>query len=39
MTGYDKKLGERIRELRMRLGITQRELAGDRITRNMLSLI
>ncbi len=39
MTTHDKKLGERIRELRTRLGITQRELAGDRITRNMLSLI
>ena len=32
-------MGERIRELRLRLGITQKELAGDRITRNMLSLI
>ncbi|MBQ9996709.1 MAG: helix-turn-helix domain-containing protein [Clostridia bacterium] len=39
MTTHDKKLGERIRELRLRLGITQKELAGDRITRNMLSLI
>ncbi|MBE6711541.1 MAG: helix-turn-helix transcriptional regulator [Ruminococcaceae bacterium] len=39
MTAHDKRLGERIRELRIRLGITQRELAGDRITRNMLSLI
>lgn len=39
MTTHDKKLGERIRELRIRLGITQRELAGDKITRNMLSLI
>ncbi len=39
MTAHDKRLGERIRELRVRLGITQRELAGDRITRNMLSLI
>ncbi len=39
MTVHDKKLGERIRELRTRLGITQKELAGDRITRNMLSLI
>lgn len=39
MTVHDKKLGERIRELRTRLGITQKELAGNRITRNMLSLI
>ena len=39
MTTHDKKLGERIRELRLRLGITQKELAGERITRNMLSLI
>ncbi len=39
MTNPDKKLGERIRELRTRLGITQKELAGDKITRNMLSLI
>lgn len=39
MTTHEKKLGERIRELRIRLGITQKELAGDRITRNMLSLI
>ena len=39
MTTHDKRLGERIRELRLRLGITQKELAGDRITRNMLSLI
>lgn len=39
MTANDKKLGERIRELRTRLGITQKELAGDKITRNMLSLI
>lgn len=39
MTTHDKKLGERIRELRLRLGITQKDLAGDRITRNMLSLI
>lgn len=39
MTTHDKRLGERIRELRTRLGITQKELAGDKITRNMLSLI
>ena len=39
MNTHDKKLGERIRELRIRLGITQKELAGEKITRNMLSLI
>lgn len=39
MTGSDKHLGERIKELRTQLGITQKELAGDKITRNMLSLI
>lgn len=39
MTNSDKRLGEKIHELRTRLGITQKELAGDHITRNMLSLI
>ncbi len=39
MTTHEKRLGERIRELRTRLGITQKELAGNKITRNMLSLI
>jgi transcriptional regulator with XRE-family HTH domain len=34
-----KGIGEKIRELRLKKGMTQRELAGDRITRNMLSLI
>ena len=32
-------LGARVRELRLKRGLTQKELAGDRITRNMLSLI
>ena len=39
MSNPDKKLGEKIRHLRLQLGITQRDLAGDKITRNMLSLI
>ena len=34
-----KKIGERIRLLRMRRGLTQKELAGEQMTRNMLSLI
>ena len=33
------KIGERIRELRQKKGLTQKELAGDKITRNMLSQI
>lgn len=32
-------VGQRIRELRLRRGMTQRVLAGDQMTRNMLSLI
>jgi len=32
-------IGEKIREIRLKKGLTQRELAGDKITRNMLSLI
>lgn len=39
MLNADKKLGEKIRELRKQRGITQKDLAGDKITRNMLSLI
>lgn len=39
MTDFDRKLGQKIRELRTSKGITQKELAGDKITRNMLSLI
>ena len=35
----DNKLGEKIRHLRIQLGITQKDLAGEKITRNMLSLI
>ena len=34
-----KKIGERIRQLRTRRGLTQKELAGEQMTRNMLSLI
>ncbi|MCD8315473.1 MAG: helix-turn-helix domain-containing protein [Firmicutes bacterium] len=32
-------IGSKIRELRRQRGLTQKELAGDEITRNMLSLI
>lgn len=32
-------IGARIRELRQKKGLTQKDLAGDQITRNMLSLI
>lgn len=32
-------LGQKIRQLRKSRGMTQRELAGDRMTRNMLSMI
>lgn len=32
-------LGEKIRRVRLEKGLTQRQLAGDRITRNMLSQI
>lgn len=39
MTAPDKNLGEKIRALRTQKGITQKELAGEKITRNMLSLI
>ncbi len=35
----DRILGEKIKELRQEKGITQKDLAGGRITRNMLSLI
>jgi len=34
-----KRIGERIRQLRTRRGLTQKELAGEQMTRNMLSLI
>lgn len=33
------KVGQRIRELRLRRGLTQKALAGEQMTRNMLSLI
>lgn len=33
------KLGERIKQARLEAGLSQRELCGDRITRNMLSQI
>ncbi len=39
MQNPDNKLGEKIRHLRIQLGITQKDLAGEKITRNMLSLI
>lgn len=39
MPGNDNRLGEKIRQLRIQHGITQKDLAGDKITRNMLSLI
>ena len=32
-------IGEKIRSLRIRRGLTQKQLAGDKITRNMLSRI
>lgn len=35
----EKKIGSRIKELRIKKGLTQKELAGEQITRNMLSLI
>lgn len=35
----ERDFGARVRELRRKRGLTQKELAGDRITRNMLSLI
>ncbi len=39
MHNPDKHLGEKIRLIRKQKGITQKDLAGDKITRNMLSLI
>lgn len=39
MSDFDKIIGQKIREIRISKGITQKELAGDKITRNMLSLI
>lgn len=34
-----KTIGERIRQLRKKRGLTQKELSGEQMTRNMLSLI
>jgi len=39
MEDQNKRIGQKIRELRRSLGMTQAELAGDAITRNMLSLL
>ncbi len=39
MNNHDNGIGEKVREIRLKCGMTQRELAGDKITRNMLSLI
>lgn len=39
MNPADTGVGTRLKELRLRRGMTQKELSGDRITRNMLSLI
>ncbi|MBQ7599095.1 MAG: helix-turn-helix transcriptional regulator [Clostridia bacterium] len=33
------RLGERVRKIRNEKGLTQKQLAGDRITRNMVSMI
>lgn len=37
--GEDVELGERIKAARLEAGLSQRQLCGDRLTRNMLSLI
>lgn len=37
--GEDMELGERIKQARLEAGLSQRQLCGDRLTRNMLSLI
>ncbi|MBE6625839.1 MAG: helix-turn-helix transcriptional regulator [Ruminococcaceae bacterium] len=39
MSEFDKRLGQKLRDVRISKGITQRSLAGEKITRNMLSLI
>jgi len=39
MESYGTTLGERIRRLRIKRGLTQKTLAGEHMTRNMLSLI
>ena len=33
------ELGEKLRQARLEAGLSQRQLCGDHITRNMLSLI
>ena len=33
------ELGEKLRQARLRLGLSQRQVCGDQITRNMLSRI
>ena len=35
----EDSLGSKLRQLRLKKGLTQKELSGERITRNMLSLI
>ena len=37
--GKTMELGQKLRRARQELGLTQRQLCGDTITRNMLSLI
>lgn len=39
MDAENKRIGQRIRALRLSRSMTQKQLAGDSITRNMLSLI
>ena len=39
MSVTDQKIGEKIKELRLKKRMTQKDLSGDQITRNMLSLI
>ncbi len=39
MDEQNKQIGQKIRELRLSRGMTQAELVGDSITRNMLSLL
>ena len=39
MNGAENSVGLRVKELRVQKGMTQKELSGERITRNMLSLI
>ena len=39
MNPRETAIGQRLKELRIKRGLTQKELAGDKITRNMLSLV